>query len=43
MNIDPTNVIVRTPEQADASRPIPIVNNPATINGQTTGVQKKCR
>jgi outer membrane receptor for ferrienterochelin and colicin len=39
--IDPTNVIVRTPEQADASRPIPIVNNSATINGQTiTGVAR---
>ena len=39
--IDPTNVIVRTTEQADASRPIPIVNNSATINGQTiTGVAR---
>lgn len=39
--IDPSNVIIRTPEQADASRPIPIVNGSATINGQTlTGVAR---
>lgn len=33
--IDPTNVIIRTQAEADASRPIPIVNGTATINGQT--------
>lgn len=39
--IDPNNVVVRTPAEADASRPIPIVNNTATINGETvTGVAK---
>lgn len=39
--IDPNNVIIRTPEQADATRPIPIVNGSATINGQTvTGVAR---
>jgi outer membrane receptor for ferrienterochelin and colicin len=40
-NIDPKNVIIRTPAQADATRPIPIVNGTATINGQTvTGVAR---
>ncbi|UOX34278.1 TonB-dependent receptor [Flavobacterium sediminilitoris] len=39
--IDPENVIVRTAEEADATRPIPIVNGTATINGQTiTGVAR---
>jgi len=39
--IDPNNVIVRTPEEADATRPIPIENGVATINGQTlTGVAR---
>ncbi|MDF1517979.1 MAG: TonB-dependent receptor [Lutibacter sp.] len=39
--IDPNNVIVRTPEEADATRPIPIENGSATINGQTiTGVAR---
>ena len=33
--IDPSNVIIRTQAEADASRPIPIVNGTATINGQT--------
>ena len=39
--IDPNNVIIRTPEEADATRPIPITNGSATINGQTiTGVAR---
>jgi outer membrane receptor protein involved in Fe transport len=39
--IDPDNVIIRTPEEADATRPIPIVNGVATINGNTvTGVAR---
>jgi outer membrane receptor protein involved in Fe transport len=39
--VDPDNVIVRTPAEADATRPIPIVNGTATINGQTvTGVAR---
>lgn len=39
--IDPNNVIIRTPEEADATRPIPISNGSATINGQTlTGVAR---
>lgn len=39
--IDPNNVVIRTPEQADASRPIPISNSSATINGETlTGVAR---
>ena len=39
--IDPNNVIIRTPEEADATRPIPITNNSATINGQTiTGIAR---
>lgn len=38
---DPDNVVVRTPEEADLTRPIPIVNGTATINGQTlTGVAR---
>ncbi len=31
--IDPNNVVIRTPAQADATRPIPINNGTATING----------
>lgn len=39
--IDPNNVVVRTQAEADASRPIPIVNNSAVINGETvTGVAR---
>jgi outer membrane receptor protein involved in Fe transport len=39
--VDPDNVIVRTPADADATRPIPIVNGTATIDGQTiTGVAR---
>ncbi|MCC7466025.1 MAG: TonB-dependent receptor, partial [Saprospiraceae bacterium] len=39
--IDPNNVVVRTPAEADATRPIPIVNNSAVINGETlTGVAR---
>jgi hypothetical protein len=39
--IDPDNVVVRTTEEADASRPIPIVSSSATINGTTiTGVAR---
>tara|TARA_R110000868_G_scaffold81946_2_gene231740 strand:- start:49108 stop:52083 length:2976 start_codon:yes stop_codon:yes gene_type:complete len=39
--IDPNNVIVRTQAEADATRPIPIVNGTATIDGQTvTGVAR---
>lgn len=39
--IDPNNVIIRTPAEADATRPIPIVNGTAIINGQTvTGVAR---
>lgn len=39
--VDPNNVIVRTPTEADATRPIPIVNGTAFINGQTvTGVAR---
>lgn len=38
---DPDNVTVRTPAQADASRPIPIVNGSAIIDGKTvTGVAR---
>jgi hypothetical protein len=38
---DPDNVVVRTPAQADASRPIPIVNGAARIDGKTvTGVAR---
>ncbi len=40
-SIDPNNVVIRTPEEADATRPIPIVNGTATINGQVvTGVAR---
>lgn len=39
--VDPNNVVIRTQAQADASRPIPIVNGSATINGQNlTGVAR---
>jgi hypothetical protein len=39
--IDPNNVIIRTPAEADATRPIPIVDGTATINGKTlTGVAR---
>ncbi|MDG2433656.1 TonB-dependent receptor, partial [Flavobacterium sp.] len=39
--IDPTNVVIRTQAQADASRPIPISNGGATINGQrVTGIAR---
>lgn len=39
--IDPNNVIIRTPAEADATRPIPIVGGTATINGNTiTGVAR---
>jgi hypothetical protein len=38
--IDPDNVVIRTQAQADASRPIPITNGGATINGQRlTGIE----
>jgi outer membrane receptor for ferrienterochelin and colicin len=40
-NNDPNNVIVRTPAQADATRPIPITAGSATINGNiVTGVAR---
>jgi hypothetical protein len=33
--------VIRTPAQADASRPIPITNGVATINGQrVTGIAR---
>ncbi|MFH6959508.1 TonB-dependent receptor domain-containing protein [Flavobacterium aquidurense] len=39
--IDPSNVSIRTQAEADATRPIPIVDGTATINGQTvTGVAR---
>jgi len=39
--IDPNNVIIRTPAEADATRPIPIVGGTATINGNiVTGVAR---
>lgn len=39
--IDPNNVVIRTPEEADATRPIPIVNGSAVLNGQVvTGVAR---
>ena len=39
--IDPSNVVIRTTTQADLTRPIPIVNNSATINGETlTGIAR---
>ncbi|MGB3590154.1 MAG: TonB-dependent receptor [Nonlabens sp.] len=38
---DPDNVVVRTPAQADATRPVAIVNGGATINGvRRTGVAR---
>jgi hypothetical protein len=41
LNIDPDNVVIRTQAQADASRPIPITNGGATINGQRlTGIAR---
>ncbi|MBC7493615.1 MAG: TonB-dependent receptor, partial [Flavobacterium sp.] len=39
--IDPSNVVIRTTAQADLTRPIPISNNSATINGENlTGVAR---
>ena len=39
--IDPSNVVIRTTTQADLTRPIPISNNSATINGENlTGVAR---
>jgi hypothetical protein len=38
--IDPDNVVIRTQAQADASRPIPITNGGATINGQRLGIAR---
>jgi len=39
--IDPNNVVIRTPEEADATRPIPIVNGAAIIDGEVvTGVAR---
>ncbi|SDX16059.1 TonB-dependent Receptor Plug Domain [Flavobacterium degerlachei] len=39
--IDSNNVVIRTKAEADASRPIPIINGSATINGQTvTGIAR---
>lgn len=39
--VDPDNVVPRSIADADASRPIPIINNSAIINGQTrTGVAR---
>lgn len=39
--IDPNNVVIRTVAEADASRPIPITNGSATINGTTyTGIAR---
>ncbi|MBE0391525.1 TonB-dependent receptor [Flavobacterium sp. PL002] len=39
--IDPNNVVIRTQAEADASRPIPITNGSAVINGQTvTGIAR---
>lgn len=39
--IDPKNVVIRTRAEADASRPIPITNGGATINGQrVTGIAR---
>ncbi|MBG6062258.1 outer membrane receptor protein involved in Fe transport [Flavobacterium sp. CG_9.1] len=39
--IDPTNVVIRTQAEADASRPIPITNGSAILNGQTvTGIAR---
>ena len=39
--IDPANVVIRTTAQADLTRPIPIVNNSAIINGENlTGIAR---
>jgi hypothetical protein len=39
--IDPNNVVIRTQAQADATRPIPITNGGATINGERlTGIAR---
>lgn len=39
--IDPNNVVIRTEDEADATRPIPISNFGATINGQrVTGIAR---
>ena len=39
--VDPNNVVVRTQAEADATRPVPILNGAANINGQTvTGVAR---
>ena len=39
--IDPNNVVIRTQAEADASRPIPIANGSAILNGQTvTGIAR---
>lgn len=39
--VDPDNVVVRTAAEADATRPVPIVNGAAEINGvQRTGVAR---
>ena len=39
--IDPANVVIRTTAQADLTRPIPIANSAATINGENlTGVAR---
>ncbi|SHG13719.1 TonB-dependent Receptor Plug Domain [Flavobacterium segetis] len=39
--VDPNNVVIRTQAQADATRPIPITNGSATINGQmVTGIAR---
>ncbi|MGO4817672.1 TonB-dependent receptor domain-containing protein [Flavobacterium sp. W22_SRS_FP1] len=39
--IDPNNVVIRTLAEADATRPIPIINGGATINGQrVTGIAR---
>ena len=39
--IDPNNVVIRTQAEADASRPIPITNGSAILNGQTvTGIAR---
>jgi outer membrane receptor for ferrienterochelin and colicin len=39
--VDPNNVVIRTQAEADATRPIPITNGGATINGQrVTGIAR---
>ena len=39
--VDPNNVVIRTQAAADASRPIPITNGGATINGErVTGIAR---